>query len=256
MSTTFSLRTGLVAAAALAAAAGAGRAQTLASRIAAVGSGTAHVSFTARPGVCGNGNSISTRSGRSREWESDCEEGPVRLSLDLDGGRVTELRTYVGGHWAAGGDARDLGQVAAPQAAAYLLDLARTGSGEVAKKAVFTATLADSVTVWPDLLRLARDENRPLDVRKSATFWLSQAASDAVTPALGQLAADETVDEQVRKQAIFALSQRPNGEGVQPLIDVARGNKDPLLRRQAIFWLGQSNDPRALALFEELLTKR
>jgi hypothetical protein len=27
------------------------------------------------------------------------------------------------------------------------------------------------------------------------------------------------------------------------------------LRRKAIFWLGQSDDPRALSLFEELLTK-
>jgi len=34
-----------------------------------------------------------------------------------------------------------------------------------------------------------------------------------------------------------------------------RGNPDPELRRKAIFWLGQSDDPRALALFEEVLTR-
>jgi hypothetical protein len=33
-----------------------------------------------------------------------------------------------------------------------------------------------------------------------------------------------------------------------------RTHRDPDIRRRAIFWLGQSNDPRALALFEELLT--
>jgi len=34
-----------------------------------------------------------------------------------------------------------------------------------------------------------------------------------------------------------------------------RSNRDPEMRRKALFWLGQSGDPRALALFEELLTK-
>jgi hypothetical protein len=28
---------------------------------------------------------------------------------------------------------------------------------------------------------------------------------------------------------------------------------DPELRRTALFWLGQSNDPRAIDLFEEIL---
>jgi len=59
----------------------------------------------------------------------------------------------------------------------------------------------------------------------------------------------------VRESAAFALSQRPHDEGVPALIRIARENPDPELRKKAIFWLGQSDDPRALALFEELLTK-
>ena len=55
---------------------------------------------------------------------------------------------------------------------------------------------------------------------------------------------------------MFALSQRPRDEGVPALIYVARTNKDPEIRKKALFWLGQSNDPRALDLFEELLTKK
>jgi hypothetical protein len=35
-----------------------------------------------------------------------------------------------------------------------------------------------------------------------------------------------------------------------------RTSKDPELRRKALFWLGQSDDPRALDLIEELLAKR
>jgi hypothetical protein len=40
---------------------------------------------------------------------------------------------------------------------------------------------------------------------------------------------------------------------VPALIRVARTNKDPELRKTALFWLGQSEDPRALDLFEEIL---
>jgi len=36
---------------------------------------------------------------------------------------------------------------------------------------------------------------------------------------------------------------------------VARTNRNPAVRKQAIFWLGQSKDPRALQFLEEILTK-
>jgi HEAT repeat protein len=52
---------------------------------------------------------------------------------------------------------------------------------------------------------------------------------------------------------VFALSQRPDEEGVPALIRIARTHRHPELRRQALFWLGQSGDPRALTLFEEIL---
>ena len=35
-----------------------------------------------------------------------------------------------------------------------------------------------------------------------------------------------------------------------------RTNRDPELRKKALFWLGQSGDPRALDLIEELLARR
>jgi hypothetical protein len=40
---------------------------------------------------------------------------------------------------------------------------------------------------------------------------------------------------------------------VPALIRIARTNPHPELRRTALFWLGQSEDPRALTLFEEIL---
>ena len=55
------------------------------------------------------------------------------------------------------------------------------------------------------------------------------------------------------KRAVFALSQLPKEEGVPLLINIARTNRNPVVRKQAMFWLGQSRDARALAFFEEIL---
>jgi len=92
-------------------------------------------------------------------------------------------------------------------------------------------------------------------VKRSAVFWLGQAAGDAATRGLTDLVDDGSADHEVRETAVFALSQRPHEEGVPALIRIVKENKDPDLRRKAIFWLGQSDDPRALSLFEELLTR-
>jgi len=54
---------------------------------------------------------------------------------------------------------------------------------------------------------------------------------------------------------VFALSQMPKEDGVPKLIQVAETNRNPEVRKQAMFWLGQSNDPRALEFFEKVLTK-
>ena len=55
---------------------------------------------------------------------------------------------------------------------------------------------------------------------------------------------------------MFALSQMPAEEGVPLLINVARTNSNPEVRKQAMFWLGQSKDPKALAFFEEVLAMK
>ena len=137
----------------------------------------------------------------------------------------------------------------------YLIDLAASNR-EAGLDAVFPTVLADSVVVWPDLLRLARTSAVARETRNQAVFWLGQAAGEAATRGLDSLATDARADRDIRKQAVFALSQRPPNEGVPILIRLARTDRDPEIRRDALFWLGQSNDPRALDLFEELLVRR
>jgi len=226
--------------------------QTLVQRIGALGDGHLRLSFAAREGVCGSSHGI-TISEHSDEWVGDCEHGPVRVSLRVQSGRLTEAHTYVGGRWrTAEANTIDLGTLPARSAAADLLALAERSDAD-ADDLITAATLADSAIVWPTLLRLARAPSVSLETRRQAVFWLGQAAGEAAARGLDSIAVDTSSDLEVRKQAVFALSQRPAEEGVPALIRIARTNRHPELRKTALFWLGQSEDPRALALFEEIL---
>lgn len=231
--------------------------QTLAERVAAIGTGTVRLSYEAKEGVCGNGQggniSIRRNDERSREWENDCEPGPVRLSLDVRDRRVSRVRAYVGGRWRGEAD-RDLGEVSAAEASAFLMQLAATADERAAKDAIFPALMADAPAPTRELLAIAKDHTRPREVRTSATFWIAQSAGDRVTEGLQELTNDP--DKQVRESAVFSLSQRPNDESVPALIRLARTHRDPSIRRNAVFWLGQKRDPRALAYFEEVLAPR
>jgi len=43
---------------------------------------------------------------------------------------------------------------------------------------------------------------------------------------------------------------------VPKLMEVARNNRNPQVRKQAMFWLGESKDPRAVKFFEDILTRK
>jgi HEAT repeat protein len=210
---------------------------------------------------CGDGH-ISLdgfHSHRSR-WNRSAEEcgpGPVLVLLDVGDGEPRDLDVRVGPsvHLEVSADV-DLGRIPAPEAADYLLELAQRATGDVAEDAVFPAFIADSVTVWPRLIELARDRSRPADVRSQALFWVGQEAAGVATEGLAQIALDETEDQRIRESAIFAVSQRPEEEGVPILMEVARTADEAETRRSAMFWLAQSDDPRVVGFFEEVLLGR
>jgi HEAT repeat protein len=89
-------------------------------------------------------------------------------------------------------------------------------------------------------------------VRSTTAFWLSRGAAAA----LGVIGRDRDDDDEVRTQAVFALSQQPRETAVPRLIEIVRTSRRPAVQAQALFWLGQSGDPRAIDLFEEILDKR
>ena len=186
------------------------------------------------------------------DWESDCEPGPVRVSLRMGGGRVTSAETHVGGRWKSGTGAVDLGLVCragSGDAASRSRGPRRRGgrgSGRRRHHGRQRAGLADAPG--------ARAEPAGIGGHpRQAVFWLGQAAGVEATRGLDSIVHDDRGELEVRKQAVFALSQRPTDEGVPALIRVVRSSREPAIVRTALFWLGQSEDPRALSLFEEIL---
>ena len=124
-------------------------------------------------------------------------------------------------------------------------------SAEVQKAAVFGVSQSRETGAFDVLLALARTDANPR-IRGEAIFWLGHKAGQKVAAAITERI-EQDPDTEVKKRAVFALSQMPKDEGVPLLINVARTHTNPAVRKQAMFWLGQSRDPRAAEFFAEVL---
>ena len=60
-------------------------------------------------------------------------------------------------------------------------------------------------------------------------------------------------DLEVKKKGVFALSQLEKGRGVPILIRIGREAKQREIRKEALFWLAQSDDPAALQYLDKVL---
>jgi HEAT repeats len=125
---------------------------------------------------------------------------------------------------------------------------------EFREHAVFALTQSREAEATSAIIEVAKRDSSA-HVRGQALFWLSQKASRGAAAAITR-AIEEDPETEVKEKAVFALSQLPKDEGVPLLIQQARTNRNPVVRKQALFWLGQSGDARALAFFEEILAGR
>ena len=227
--------------------------QTLASRLAASRADKVTFTFAGKPGVCGNGESFNIR-GVQRRWNSDdnlnCPEGPVRVTVHLNGHMVMRIRTTVGGPTPAG--AEEFGEVSPSEASDWLLTLAERGEGLVSEDALMPGVVARDVVVWPRLVAMAKRQELREETRKQAIFWLGQEAAEHALGPLDEVLSDDP-DREVRQAALFALTQQHTDRAIDILIRTARSHRDRETRRTAFFWLGQSGDPRGVQLFEEVL---
>ncbi len=185
-------------------------------------------------------------------FDRACVHGPARAVVTVIGGQVTRIRAYVGPVPAARDDIKTL-NASADEAAAWLGDLVQHGTTRTADDAMLPLILAAAPDPWPLLLRVARDSDRAKSVRGSALMWLSTGVTDHLGLNDARDASDE---DEMRTQAVFVLSQRPKSESVPELVDVALRGTHASARRAAIFWLGQTGDPRATDVYAQLLGLR
>jgi len=192
-------------------------------------------------------------------------EGATEVSIlaRFEGATLTRLRTATPEcEIDAGGlPVTWLENVKADDSAAWLGAVINASSADsrerrdrVTRQAIAALGMHEGVTASRALAGIAR--SHPVsNTRNDALFWLSQRAGDQLAPGAIAEAIEKDPDTDVRKRAVFALSQLPGDESVPRLIAVARNNRNAAVRRQAMFWLGQTHDPRALTFFEDVLLK-
>ena len=235
---------------------------SLASRVAAAPDGVVRFQFASRSGVCGDGRDVVGYRGtmygeqfqsRGRWSDVACVAGPIRVSLSVQGGSVVRERVQVGGGWSSSAEhVTDIGSIGARDASEYLFSLVpRLEATSNRRRLLLAPVLADSTNAMPQLLRLARDEARLRETRTEALEWVGTIGDASVVPALVEFGRgaragdDDTRGNGLSSSAVAALSFLDDWVGVPALIDLARTGPTSA-RRSAVFWLGQSGDPRAL----------
>jgi HEAT repeat protein len=144
-----------------------------------------------------------------------------------------------------------IGQSGGKENEAFLRGLyGRLKEPELKNKVLFSVSQAGGAENTRWLLAVARDATQPVELRKQALFWAGQA--DAPIADLASLYGSIR-DRELREQVIFVYSQRDEPAAVDQLLDIARRDPDPALRKKALFWLGQSQDPRAAKALQDII---
>jgi HEAT repeat protein len=103
------------------------------------------------------------------------------------------------------------------------------------------------------LMNIAVNPKEDIELRKKALFWAGQTG--VATSELSSLY-NRMTDGEMKEQMIFVFSQRQHDPAaMDKLFDIAKNEKDPELRKKAIFWLGQSRDPRVQQFLMDLINK-
>ena len=126
---------------------------------------------------------------------------------------------------------------------------------DVKNQIIFAASINEDKDSAVNFLIAVADKDADRESRKQAIFWLGQKAGERGLNAIKDTIDSADADTEVQKQAVFAISQRSKDESVPLLINIARTHPKAAVRKQAIFWLGQTGDERAVDFFKEILLK-
>jgi phage I-like protein len=121
---------------------------------------------------------------------------------------------------------------------------------EVAQKILFSLSQmrGEGNDRW--LLDVAANPKHSVETRKQAIFSAGQA---------GVSAADLTAlypkltDPELKGQLIWVMSEKHDAAAVDRLMSIAKSDPDREMRKKAIFWLGQMDDPRVKDFLVEII---
>jgi HEAT repeat protein len=148
-----------------------------------------------------------------------------------------------------------LGQKSSEENANYLKGLyTRVKKDALKEKIIFSLSQQRRFGNGEWIMNIALDPKESIEMRKQALFWAGQNGG-ATTESFAALY-DKMTDPEIKDQLIFVFSQRGrDGKALEKLMDIAKNDKDKELRGKAVFWLGQSRDPRAVKFLEDLISK-
>jgi HEAT repeat protein len=148
-----------------------------------------------------------------------------------------------------------LAQHPSPENSALLKQMFReVDDPEVREQILFALTQMTDAVDGDWLLAIFSDPNEEDDVREMALFMAAQSGNvDArILSQMYDSAGDNT---DMKEQILFTLTQIDSDAAFDKMLDIARTEEDPDLRQNAIFWIGQSGDPRAEDVLLEILNQ-
>ena len=128
----------------------------------------------------------------------------------------------------------------------------RLSSEKLKERVLFSVSQRESSDGTRWLLDRARDERQPMEVRRKAVFWAGQGhATVADISSLYGSARDGRLKEHI----IFVLSQKHEDAATTRLISIAKDDPDREMRKKALFWLAQKDDPRVTKLITDMVVR-
>ena len=125
-------------------------------------------------------------------------------------------------------------------------------STKLRDQVLFSVSQTDNASGRQWLMSVARDETVPTEVRKKAIFWAGQGG----TP-VKELAGlyDALKAETLKEHMIFVLSQRDERAATDKLLSIVRSDSDSRMRKKALFWLAQKDDPEITKVISNLVSQ-
>jgi len=228
--------------------------QALAERVAGVRQGSVRFRYASRPNVCGDGEkgirlgdrvfagggrNLNIITGNIRS-DSRCSRGLAEARIEVTDGRVASVRSAVPA--GAGGSGRDLGVVGAREASRFFLDQLSRQTDVDDQRLLLALVIADSTSVWPDLLKLARNPSSSDARRSRALMWAGWEGDSASREPLAVFLRDGSLSRKIREGAAAGLSHMDDEGATRILLDFVRGSGEPKFRGTVVHMIGDRDD--------------